>query len=398
MDKLNIDDFADIRPMIEKEELQKLLDEVDSIPDDLFKRPDNSDYDPTEFPQVLRFQIGEKFPEQIGKILCSIRQTEVVYLELVDTFETESEKKAFVSEVREVISKRQHIKFYHYNFEQVLFTRAVQRSKGESAEKFYSRYYSLADGAYLYLDFMEVAIAIHHNPHWVQPLNEAILFQQSYDHIYQNGHLHLRQWITRKKDELRDLLAIINTVNSESEELTSRFLKPISSIGDQHYQLPPSLKTEKYSGSKPFFKRLPFNGTFSELLLTYEEPLHYIAQFVSDDELLAFIYNSFDFKENLTELCFQELRLGSKKKSLFRHYYHLLNSKHGIERDLLANILILNFSSFRTKKMRVLLENTTEKKKIYNGIKINVASNIKTLDKKTLEEQNRKIGIESLKG
>ena len=162
--------------MIDDEELQKLVDELNTLPDDVFEEPDRSRYDPTEFPELLRFQVGEQFTEKIAKILCSIRPTEVVYLELVDAFETRSEKKAFIREVREIIVSRQHIKFYHYNFEQVLFTRAIPKNNDESAEHFYKRYYSSTDSAYRYLDFMEVAIATYNNSQWVQSLDEAIYF------------------------------------------------------------------------------------------------------------------------------------------------------------------------------------------------------------------------------
>ena len=241
---------------------------------------------------------------------------------------------------------------------------------------------------------MEVAIATYNNPQWVQPLDEEFLFQQSYNHIYQQGHINLGQWISRKKDELKDLLTITNTVSSEWDGLTSRFLKPISSFGDQHYQLPQRLTTNKYSESKPFFKRISFNGNFSELLLKYEEPLHYMAQFITDDQLLAFIYNNFGFKGNNTELTFLELSVGRKKKGLFRSFFHLFLTKHQIDRNHLNRILILNFSSFRSKKIQKMMKEIKDVEEFHAKMEEN-PTNIAVLDKETFNRKRDKAGIES---
>lgn len=84
--------------MIDDVELRKLMDQLNSLPDDVFAEPDRSDFDPIEFPQLLQFSTNNRFTKQISRILCGVEPVKKTFFRLYKELDKPGEKNAFVKE------------------------------------------------------------------------------------------------------------------------------------------------------------------------------------------------------------------------------------------------------------------------------------------------------------
>jgi hypothetical protein len=161
-------------------------------------------------------------------------------------------------------------------------------------------------------------------------------------------------WVERKKAEIDTLTPQLKTLHDEFfNKVSSKPIQQavISTSNNTDYTFPTELIDKDFD--KVIFERsfrISTNLNKQTLLNQFEKYFTPISQCFSATHFEAWLYNSFEFKENTTTATSLNLSLISKV-GIFKHHLHHLytnfNTIYGTEKKGFANSLIINFSKIR---------------------------------------------------
>ncbi|WP_407557338.1 hypothetical protein [Winogradskyella sp. 4-2091] len=161
-------------------------------------------------------------------------------------------------------------------------------------------------------------------------------------------------WVEHKKAEINTFKYQLKTLRDEFfDNVSSEPVEQavISTSNTTDYTFPTELIDKDFD--KIIFDhcyRIPTNLDKQTLLNQFQKYFTSISQCFSSIQFEAWLYNSFEFKENITTATPLNLSLISKI-GIFKHHLHHLytnfNTIYGTEKKGFANSLILNFSNVR---------------------------------------------------
>lgn len=262
------------------------------------------------------------FDERIESILDSIENFKIDFYDVFDSL-PKTKQKTFVREVYEWISSVKFVRYYDrkyirsrkkenpiFNYDQLDFIRAEQED-------------------YLFLK------GVRDHEGLKYPATEI--------------------WIKRKTEEIKNFFEELELLYFSIQEKESLFgSKTTTDNSNQNeYQFPSHLIDSTFDiVSIDSSYRINIKLSLETLKEHFEKPLKLIETSMDEENYTAFLYNSFNFKDNKTPITTLRLEKATSD-GVFKKYifglYTSFKKNYGVEKETFAKILFNNFQNDRAR-------------------------------------------------
>ncbi|WP_155827663.1 hypothetical protein [Gillisia sp. JM1] len=263
----------------------------------------------------------------------------------------------------------------------------ISRNTNESQLEFVHRYISQRPKKYSYLEDKELDLLCCKSESIKQQIENPYTVIDISEHFYPLEHPQIDSWILLKIEDFRRIPQILNNFSFVSSH---NFLVEETSL---NYQFPEYLVDNEFKHNFEISDRIQLDQSFDEILKIHRRPFHFIKQFLNPKDFTAFIYNTFNFKGNQTELQFLNIPLRNKVTiSLLRNYLFDLYVDLGFEKPKIGLIQLINFNYAR-KDLSNKLKNNIDQSKVFRTHYLNISKNKVSLIPKELEKFEKRASI-----
>ncbi|WP_303316994.1 hypothetical protein Q4Q34_03185 [Flavivirga abyssicola] len=154
-------------------------------------------------------------------------------------------------------------------------------------------------------------------------------------------------WIDRKTWELKRLLPELNDLHKSLFKISSH-----TYISPDTYIFPDNLVDKEFDNSLIESFRVPVNSSLENLRVNLQKPLDDLKSIMGDEPFKAFLYNSFQFRDNPTNVVPLNLTYPSNVKigTFLSEIYDLyvdFDITYSFAKKEFVKIMVLNFSRHR---------------------------------------------------
>ncbi len=328
-------------------------------------------------------KIVDGFPEKYRETLLELLETNGSTVDLVKLKVHElpiSERSAFMSLIKNFVNDEVSETYYKAKY---IFPRSVielERNISESHSDYVHRYLHERPEIYSYLEDKEIDLLFHRSPSIKVQIEDPYSEFDITEHFYPFEFPLTDSWINRKEREFAMLPEILDNFSFSQTTLTSNHSFNFKNLED--YTFPQNLICNQLESLYSNSDRIKLDLSLEEFLSSHTETFHYIKQCLSPVSFNAFLFNSFDFKSNCTNLRFLNITLKNDVAvKLFRHYLFELYKDLDIEKPKVGFIQLINFRYAR-KTVIIRLKSTKkfeEQKSILEKHYQNIAKNTVSL-------------------
>ncbi|APU67741.1 hypothetical protein [Christiangramia flava] len=356
--------------------------------------------DPTQ--KLSHQKIVDGFPEKYRHTLVELLETKESTVDLLKLRVLElpnSERNAFMSIIENFVRDEIFKTYYKAKYKNPRSIINLKRNRSESHFDYVYRYLHEKPEIYSYLEDKEIDLLSYRSPAITEQIEDPYREFDIAEHFYPFEFPLTDSWINRKQNEFAVLPEILNNFSFSKTSLSLTHSLDPDNL--EKYSFPKTLINRQLESVYSNSDRINIDQSLEDFLSSHTETFHYIQQCLSPDSFNALLFNSFNFKNNDTNLRFLNISLKSGVTlKLFRHYLFKLYEDLDIEKPKIGFIQFINFHYARKTLSKTLNVNKSleDQKSILETHYNNTAKNTVSLITAELKKAQKKANIFDFQG